>query len=140
MAVVYLEDLITQRKVVAEAYMGEGGGWRISISPYSFIYGRLKENPKAFVGMVFRDTTGEAVHGGDKVLFVKITQAAPRWVRVKPKVVNGRLKTELPFLDYLAVKWEPIYDQLAAIEALEQHRQKLEGDFKEEKDATNESD
>lgn len=125
MAVIYLQDPVTGKSVLAESYVGEGGGWKICISGYSFIYGRLKDNPRAIVGMVFRDVNREKIEGKDIPRFVRVTQAAHRWIKAQKK-------TDLPFLEFVAVKWTQIDNQLDALEQIEAHRQKLEGDFQEQ--------
>lgn len=125
-----LEDPVINKQLYAEANFGEGGGWKISISPYNFIYSRLKDNPRAFVGMVFRNvrTTSD---NKTAVMYLKVSNAVHRWV---PASKRG----ELPFLEYLAVKFDTLPENFMVIaEAIEIHRQKIEGEYKEDADQGN---
>lgn len=113
-----LEDPILMKSVVADINFNAGGGWRVSVSPYSFVYSKLKDNPKNLIGMVFR-----AKEKGKEDSYVRVTQGVARWV---PPPKRG----DLPFLEYLAVHFENIgTDLLRAVELIEEHRQKTEGEF-----------
>lgn len=113
------EDPVLLKTVIAD-FNSANYGWRVSISAYNFLYTKLKENPKIFVGMVFR------LKEKDKEdCFVKITNGVHRWV---PSTKRG----ELPYLEYLAVKWENIgNDLLRAVELIEEYRVKTEGEVLE---------
>lgn len=116
-----LEDPISLRQIVADINFGAGGGWRVSISGYNFLYSSLKDDPKLFVGMVFRVKDPD-----NEDTYVRIIQGVHRWVKPTKK-------TDLPILEYLSVKYEVLgQDLLKAIELIEERRQKLEGDFKDE--------
>jgi hypothetical protein len=119
MSILTLEEPIILKAVVADTNFDAGGGWRVSVSPYNFLYTKLKENPKIFVGMVFR-----AKEKDKEDTYVRIINGVHRWV---PSPKRG----ELPFLECLAVRFENIgTDLLRAVELIEEHRQKTEGDFK----------
>lgn len=119
--VLMLEDPVSLRAVAADMNPGAGGGFRVSVSPYNFLYTILKENPKNFVGMVFRSKDPD-----HEERYVRIVNAVHKWI---PSPKRG----ELPFLEYLAVRWENMgTDLLKAVEMIEEHRQKTEGEFKDE--------
>lgn len=115
------EDPILLKSVVADINYAGGGGWRVSISPYNFLYTKLKDTPKNFVGMVFRAKDPDGID-----IYLKIINAVHRW---EPNPKRG----QLPFLEYLAVRYEVIgQNLLRAVELIEEHRQKIEGEFKDE--------
>ena len=117
---IILQDLLTKKKLVAVPTESKGGGYDIIISPSSFLYSALKDNPPKLIGRVFQNVEKEDHKFVLQQKFVKVIRGVSWWVTPsKP--------TQLPDLKYQAVLLEEIETPLEAIEELQKYNERNTG-------------
>jgi len=111
---IILQDVITKKKLVGTPSLSHGGGYDIVISPASFLYSALKDDPRKLIGRVFQEVE-KIDHGFERQQgFVKVTRCVSRWL--KP-----RKRGQLPDLMYQAVLVENVGTTLEAVEELDKY-------------------
>ena len=111
---IILQDLITKKKLVGTPTKSNGGGYDIYISPASFLYGILKDDPKKLIGRVFQEVEKVDYDLKRQQTFVKVVRGVHKWV--KP-LKRG----QLPDLMYQAVLLESVGTTLEAVEELDKY-------------------
>ena len=115
-----LQDIITKKKLVVTPTQSKGGGYDIWISPSSFLYSHLKDDPTLLVDRVFQEINKENRDMELQQTFVKVIRCLPKWIKPTKR-------GQLPDLLYQAVLLETIGTTLEAVEELQKYNEKDSG-------------
>lgn len=114
---IILQDILTKKKLVATPTQCGGGGYDIIVSPSSFLYSHLKDDPKKLIGRVFQIVKKVDHEFQLQQKFVKITREIHLWIKPSKS-------TQLPDLKYQAVLFEDMETPLEAIEEIAKYNEK----------------